>query len=119
MTDGSPGAGAAPPPQRERRRGRHVVRALLLFLVAVVGIEAVVGDRGLVFVLRARRQYELLVHERDRLTAENARLRAEAKRLRDDPGAIEGIARRELGLILPGEKAFIIKDVPSPEPARP
>ena len=119
MTDGSPGLGAAPPPKRSRRRGRHVVRALLLFLVAVVGIEAVVGDRGLVFVLRARRQYEQLVLERERLRVENARLRAEARRLREDPGAIEGIARRELGLIRPGETAFIIKDVPSSEPARP
>jgi cell division protein FtsB len=31
--------------------------------------------------------------------------------LRENPQAIEEIARRELGLIRPGEKLFIIKDV--------
>jgi cell division protein FtsB len=31
--------------------------------------------------------------------------------LREDPAAIEDIARRDLGLIKPGEKLFIIKDV--------
>ena len=48
-----------------------------------------------------------------RQRAENARLREEARRLREDPRAIEEIARRELGLIKPGEKVFIIKDVPA------
>jgi cell division protein FtsB len=49
---------------------------------------------------------------------ENARLRDEARRLREDPRTIEEIARRELGLIKPGEKLFIIKDVtPDGKPA--
>ena len=43
--------------------------------------------------------------------AENARLREEVRRLTEDPAAIEEVARRELGLIRPGEKLFIIKDV--------
>ena len=45
------------------------------------------------------------------LRTENARLREEARRLREDPAAIEEIARRELGLIKPGEKLFIVRDV--------
>ena len=49
-----------------------------------------------------------------RQRAENARLREQARRLRDDPAAVEEIARRELGLIRPGEKVFIIKDLPQP-----
>ena len=48
------------------------------------------------------------------LSSENAQLREEARRLREDPTAIEELARRELGLIKPGEKVFIIKDVPPP-----
>ena len=39
-----------------------------------------------------------------------------ARRLREDPAAIEEIARRELGLIKPGERVFILKDVPLPKP---
>ena len=34
-------------------------------------------------------------------------MRNEARRLREDPTAIEELARRELGLIKPGEKVFI------------
>ena len=46
--------------------------------------------------------------------AANVRLAGQARRLREDPTAIEEVARRELGLIRPGEKVFIIKDVPPP-----
>ena len=47
---------------------------------------------------------------------ENAKLRETARRLKDDPSAIEEIARRELGLIKPGERVFIVKDVPPAKP---
>ena len=42
----------------------------------------------------------------------------QARRLREDPPAIEEIARRELGLIRPGERVFIVKDVPPAKPSR-
>ena len=38
-------------------------------------------------------------------------LRDMARRLREDPAAIEEQARRELGLIKPGEVLFIVKDL--------
>ena len=38
-------------------------------------------------------------------------LRALARRLREDPAMIEDLARRELGLIRPGEKLFIIREI--------
>jgi cell division protein FtsB len=62
-------------------------------------------------MLRARREYDELSSSISRQRAENTRLRDLAKRLSDDPAAIEEIARRDLGLIKPGEKVFIIKDV--------
>jgi len=77
-------------------------------------MDGLVGDRGLMAMLSARRQYDevsaALTHQR----AENERLRNEAARLRNDPTAIEELARRELGLIRPGEKVFIIKDLKTP-----
>jgi cell division protein FtsB len=36
--------------------------------------------------------------------------------LKEDPAAIEEVARRELGLIKPGERLFILKDVPPAKP---
>lgn len=95
-------------------RVRRFVHVLLLFFASVVIVDAVVGDRGLLATLRARRQYEELAASIAAERAENARLREEARRLREDPSAIEEIARRDLGLIRPGEKVFILKDVPPP-----
>jgi len=93
-----------------------VVRVLLFFVAAVVIVDALVGDRGLLAMLRARHQYDQLAGTIARQRAENARLREEVRRLRDDPAAIEEIARRDLGLIRPGEKVFIVKDLPAPKP---
>lgn len=77
-------------------------------------VDALVGDHGLLAMRRARRQYEELSASIARLRAENARLREEARHLREDPSAIEELARRELGLIRPGEKVFIVRDLKSP-----
>ena len=101
----------APAPKRPGR-SRRIVHWLLLFVAAVIVVDALVGDRGLLAMLQARKQYDELAATLARERADNARLREEARRLREDPAAIEEIARRELGLIRPGEKVFIIKDVP-------
>ena len=77
-------------------------------------VDALIGDQGLVATMRARKQYDRLVSDLTRLRAENRSLREEARRLREDPSAIEELARRELGLISPGEKLFIIRDIPPP-----
>jgi cell division protein FtsB len=63
-------------------------------------------------MMRARHEYDQLAGSIARQRAENARLRDQARRLREDPTAIEEIARRELGLIKPGERVFIVKDIP-------
>ena len=96
-------------------RTRRIVRVLVLFFAAATVVDALVGEQGLFAMLRARRQAEELAATIARQRSENARLRDEAKRLDDDPAAIEEVARRELGLIRPGEKLFIIKDLPPPE----
>lgn len=99
-----------------RRLGRRALSALFVLVAAVVVVDAIVGDKGLMAMLKARRQYRALEQALGQAKAENARLREEARRLREDPAAIEEIARRELGLIRPGEKLFIIKDVEGPSP---
>jgi cell division protein FtsB len=100
------------PKPKPPTRNRRIVHWLLLFIAALIVVDGLVGERGLLAMLRARREYDTLSASIARQRAENARLRDEARRLREDPSAIEEVARRELGLIKPGEKVFIIKDLP-------
>lgn len=87
----------------------------MLFAGAIM-LDATVGDRGLLAALRARREYDQLAATIARQRADNARLAEQARRLLEDPATIEEVARRELGLIRPGEKVFIVKDA---GPAKP
>jgi cell division protein FtsB len=82
-----------------------------MLVSGVLIVDALFGDRGLLAMLKARQQYRTLEQALDNARDDNSRLREEARRLREDPAAIEDIARRELGLIKPGEKLFIVKDV--------
>jgi cell division protein FtsB len=95
------------------RRGGRLVRYALAFFTVVVIIDAIVGEKGLLALMHARAEYERLEADINRVKGENASLRDEARRLREDPDAIEDVARRELGLIKPGETVFIIRDRPA------
>lgn len=100
---------------------RRVVHLLLLVFAGIVFIDALVGDGGLLAMMRAQKRYGELTKGLERLKAENEQLRDENSRLRDDPSALEEAARRDLGLMKPGERVFIIRDQPSPNttPAAP
>ena len=104
-------------PKKPTRNGR-IVQLLVLLVASIIIVDGLVGDRGLLAMLRARHEYEQLAGSIARQRAENARLRDQARRLREDPSAIEEIARRELGLIRPGERVFIVKDVKTPKAPR-
>ena len=110
-TDATPRPAAAPPKATLASRGRQLFRPALAFITFVIIVDAVAGEKGLLALLQARRQYSTLERSLDQARAENAALRDLARRLREDPRAIEEQARRELGLIKPGEMLFIIKDV--------
>src|SRR5687768_10445350 len=78
-----------------RRRGR-TLRMALVGVGCVLGLDSLVGGKGLLAMIEARQQYGRLEESLAAPRAENARLREEARRLREDPDAIEEIARREL-----------------------
>ena len=99
-----------------RTRGRRALQYLLVFVACVLVVDAVVGEKGLIAMVKARQEYRALEESLGHARAENARLREEARRLREDPITVEEIARRELGLMKPGERLFIIRDVRPPKP---
>jgi cell division protein FtsB len=88
----------------------------LLIVGCLLFLDALVGEKGFVENLKARQQFEALERSLDRLKGDNAQLQKEVELLRKDPSTIEDIARRELGMMKPGEKLFIIKDA---EPSAP
>lgn len=113
------GAASGPEPLRRKRVvaapvslfRRRALQYLLIFVTVVLVMDALVGDRGVLERLRAREQFQVVSQSIEVLRQENAQLRHDIRRLRDDPSAIEFLAREELGLIKPGEVLFIIRDV--------
>jgi cell division protein FtsB len=109
----------SPPPLRRRRapvaaspspwRSR-VLTYVLGFVTVVLVVDALVGDKGLLDTMRASRQYAELSASLARTRHDNARMRDEIRRLKEDPAAIESIAREELGLMREGEVLFVIHD---------
>ena len=119
MTDGSPDvdrtsaqARRTGPAPRRSDRTRRLVRYLLLAVTLVLLVDAVVGEKGLMALLQARREFAAVERALERSRHDNQALRETARRLREDPAAIEALARKDLGLIRPGEKVFIIRDAP-------
>ena len=99
---------AAPSPLRTR-----LLNYVLGFVTVVLIVDALIGDKGLIDTLRARRQHQALAAELAHKRHENARLRDDIRRLKEDPGAIEALARQDLGLMRDGEVLFIVRDVTS------
>jgi cell division protein FtsB len=93
-----------------RRRGRRAIEYALVLIGCVVFLDALVGEKGLLETFKKREEYRRLEQAIHRAQIENQQLAAEAERLRNDPRAIEELARKELGLIKPGERLFILKD---------
>ena len=102
----------APPSSTPRRR--RILNMLLAFATVVLFVDALVGDKGLIERTRAHRQYEQEAAALEAVRQENAAMRDKILRLKDDPAAIESIAREEMGFVRPGELLFILRDAPKP-----
>ena len=89
-----------------------MVQYLLVFTCVVLAIDALVGDKGVLQMMKKRDDVRALERDVATAKAENSRLWREIQRLKNDPAALEELARRDLGMIKPGEKLYIIKDAP-------
>ena len=94
-------------PHRSRPK-RRTTRFFLILVTGVLVVNALVGERGLLATLTANREHSQLLAFITTLRGENAALRKQMQLLREEPRAIEELARRELGLIRPGEQLFIV-----------
>ena len=94
---------AAPAPRR--LPGAVACISCCIFVTLVLVADALIGEKGLIESMRARRQYREVAASLSRCGAKTSRLRDHVRRLRDDPAAIESLAREQLGLIRAGEVA--------------
>jgi len=97
-------------------RGRRLLRVGLGIVTLVVLIDAIVGEKGLVALMRARDLEAAVASDLQRVRDENRRTVEQARRYREDPATLEELARRDLGYIKPGEKLFIIRDLSPAQP---
>jgi cell division protein FtsB len=103
-----------------RGLGRRIVPKLLLLATFILVVDALVGDKGLLERIRENHRSRQVAESLEKLRHENALLREQANRLREeDPNAVEAAARKQLGMIKPGEMLFIIKDMELPAPTQP
>lgn len=105
-------AGIATGELTPRKRRRRIIESVLVAIGCVVLGDAVIGEQGWWAHERARQEAQTEMLQLNRARAETVRLRTEMQLLETDWPTIEDVARRELWLIKPGEKLFIIKDVP-------
>jgi cell division protein FtsB len=92
-----------------RRQPRTWLTWGLAFVTTVILVDAVFGDEGVVARVRARAEYDRHLAHLQALRQENLTLQERQRRLRDDRGAVEEAARRDLGFIRRGEILFLIR----------
>lgn len=95
---------------------RRWLRLALLFCTAALVLNALVGERGLTALLRAKREEQAVATALANARQRNLQLRDEVARLKSDAATIEEAARRDLGLSRKGEIVFFVKDAPARSP---
>ena len=79
---------------------------------ALLLLQDVFGTHGVVAMRRAQKEAISVQKEIDLINQENQQLQDRVQSLKNDPQAIEHIAREEMGLARPGE--YIFKTAPRP-----
>ena len=83
------------------------------FVVCGIVYGALRDEEGVLHVFRERSRLQELGLSVCTLREANDQLRAEIKSLREDPRAVERLAREDLGLSREGEIVFILESEPS------
>jgi cell division protein FtsB len=91
---------------------RRAVRTVLGLVLVLAVVDGVFGERGVLSNMQLRQRNARQQASIDELTAHNEALTDDIRRLREDPSAVEELAREELGLIKDGELLIILRDTP-------
>ena|SRR6186997_2679430 len=97
----------------DRQRRKKIWTYGLLLLSAGLMVNAMIGEKGYLANLQAKQEFQDVSESLRQLKAENARLLDEAQRMQTDPQTLEDAARKQLGLIKPGETLITLRDRPA------
>ena len=106
-------------PKRSKRSkgGRVLSLAALALLVAVGGTFLVLlGDGGLMAVMKMRSRATQLQYQINAERRTNETMLREIRALKNDPAAIEKLAREELQMARPDETVYLLPAGPPPLP---
>jgi cell division protein FtsB len=93
-------------------RHRMVMRTGLVLVLVFAVVDGVFGERGWLANMDVRRRIAVQQSAIDEMTKRNDTVTEDIRRLREDPSAVEELAREELGLMKDGELLIIIRDTP-------
>ena len=91
---------------RVRMAGGQVLSAALALAIIGVTASALIGEDGVAHLLRLRAERGALGDNAFGLLEQNRRLRDTIARLKTDDVYLEGLARRQLGLVRPNEFVY-------------
>ncbi len=100
------------PPEHPSHHRRLKALAVAALVVCGIVYGALRDEEGVMHVFRERSRLQDLSHSVNSLREENNQLRGEIKALREDPRAVERLAREDLGLSRDGEIVFILESEP-------
>ena len=89
-----------------RMGGGQVLDGALCLAIVAVAVSVVVGEHGIAHLMRLRAERSALGNATFTLLQRNQALRREIERLRGDDLYLEGLARRQLGLVRPNEFVY-------------
>jgi len=89
-----------------RWNGGQLLTIGLLGLILVVGASALVGNHGVRELLSLQAERQRLGEQAVALLAQTTSLRDQVARIKNDDHFLETLARRELGLVKPGEVSY-------------
>lgn len=90
-------------------RRPRLIQGMFLVWAAVGGVlvfSLLFDEMSLEKYFRMRRHAQQLEHHIFQLDRSNAALRRDLRRIRDEPGRIESLARERLGMVRPGETVY-------------
>ena len=93
-------------PLESHRRGPRPGLFLLLCFLGLVLLLSLFGDRSLLQLYQMWSVETHLEQQIEALKQENALLRQEVEAMRRHPSSTEEVARRDLGLVRPGETVY-------------